>query len=158
MKIFDNIKKQFDNFDFENTIDKSVMLEKNRNKMIALNQEQLYIEGIDSDGDTLKTYSAVSPNVYSQKTISIKKSKNQPTDRVTLFDTGDFYNTFEVKQLEDIYLIHGDLRKENGLISDNVPTSNIFGLTENNMDKFIEINIKKTIFEFVNNFVNNLKI
>lgn len=158
MQIFDNIKQQLDNFDFEKIIDEAVMLEKNRNEMIALNKSQLYIEGVDSEGDKIKTYKAVSPNVYSQKTINIKKAKGEPFDRVTLFDTGDFYKTFYVKQLEDHYLIAGDARKEDGLISDNVNLTNIFGLTEQNKDKFIEINLKKSIFVFVNNFVKSLKI
>ena len=158
MQIFDNIKQQFDSFDFNKVIDESVMLDKNKNAMIEFNQHQLYIDGVDSEGDKIKTYKAVPPNVYTQRTINIKKAEGAPFDHVTLFNKGDFYKTFEVKQLEDHYLISGDARKENGLISDNVNLSSVFGLTDDNKDEFIEINIKKSIFVFVNNFVKSLKI
>lgn len=158
MQIFDNIKRQFDSFDFNKVIDEAVMLDKNKNAMIEFNQSQLYIDGVDSEGDKIKTYAAVSPNSYAQSTIKKKKAEGAPFDHVTLFDKGDFYKTFEVKQLEDHYLITGDARKENGLISDNVNLTSIFGLTDDNKNKFIEINIKKSIFVFVNNFVKSLKI
>jgi len=158
MKIFDNIKRQFDNFDFNKVIDSSVMLDKNKDAMIEFNQAQLYIDGVTSDGNKIKTYAAVSPNSYAQSTIKKKKREGAPYNHVTLFDKGDFYKTFDVKQLEDHYLIFGDAKKPDGLISDNVNLSNVFGLIDENKDKFIEINIKKTIFGFVNNFVKSLKI
>ena len=51
-------------------------------------QEQMY-QGIDSKGIDIKP-------AYANSTIKIKRSKGQPTDRVTLFDTGAFYNSLEI--------------------------------------------------------------
>lgn len=50
--------------------------------------EQLYNKGEDAKGNSLGT--------YSPKTIPIKKKKGQPYDRVTLRDTGRYYATHEV--------------------------------------------------------------
>jgi len=51
-------------------------------------QEQLY-QGTDSEGIDIKP-------AYANSTIKIKRRKGQPTDRVTLFDTGAFYDSLEV--------------------------------------------------------------
>ena len=53
---------------------------------------QLFDQGEDSRGIQL---SAVGGS-YSPTTIRIKARKNQPSNRVTLKDTGDFYKSFEV--------------------------------------------------------------
>lgn len=57
--------------------------------MTRLNEEQLQ-KGLRSDG------SVITPP-YSPKTVAIKKKKNQPVDRVTLRDYGDFYNGMRLK-------------------------------------------------------------
>jgi len=51
-------------------------------------QEQLF-QGKDSKGIDIK------PS-YAASTIKIKRRKGLPTDRVTLFDSGDFYRSLEV--------------------------------------------------------------
>ena len=51
-----------------------------------LTERQLFDKGQDSKGSRIK------PS-YAQTTISIKRKKNQPTDRVTLKDTGDYYSS-----------------------------------------------------------------
>jgi hypothetical protein len=50
-------------------------------------EEQLYLKGQDSEG------AAIEPP-YRAFTIQIKRMKGQPTDRVTLKDTGDFHRSF----------------------------------------------------------------
>jgi hypothetical protein len=50
--------------------------------------EQLYNVGEDSNGNVLESYTA--------NTRSIKIRKGQPTDRTTLKDTGEFYDTFKL--------------------------------------------------------------
>ena len=63
-------------------------------QIIDLNTEnQLFEKGIDSLGRTLES---IGGN-YSPYTIQIKLSKGHPTDRITLNDTGAFYNSFKVK-------------------------------------------------------------
>jgi hypothetical protein len=54
---------------------------------------QLYKQGENSLGVKL---SAIGGE-YTAGTKSIKKKKGQPTNRVTLFDTGDFYGSFTVE-------------------------------------------------------------
>lgn len=63
-------------------------------QIIDLNtQSQLFEKGIDSLGRTLES---IGGN-YSPYTVNIKLSRGQPTDRITLNDTGAFYESFEVK-------------------------------------------------------------
>jgi len=56
--------------------------------MIALNQKQLYELGLQADGSPTGDYSPV--------TVKIKEASGQPTDHITLKDTGDFYNSMKV--------------------------------------------------------------
>ncbi len=56
-------------------------------------EEQLYGEGRrGSDGKIIAEY-----DPYSPVTIKIKKAKGQPTDRVTLRDTGAFHKSFRIE-------------------------------------------------------------
>ena len=93
-------------------------------KALQLNREQLY-SGVDSENRSL--------GVYSLKTILIKEKKQQPTDRVTLKDTGDFYASLYLVQKEKIFEIDSkdaDQTKVNRLL--DVYGENIFGVTEQN--------------------------
>lgn len=93
-------------------------------KALQLNREQLY-SGIDSENRFL--------GVYSLKTILEKQRKNQPTDRVTLRDTGDFYASLYLVQKEKSFEIDSkdaDQTKVNKLL--DVYGENIFGVTEQN--------------------------
>lgn len=93
-------------------------------KALQLNREQLY-SGVDSENRSL--------GVYSLKTILYKKRKNQPTDRVTLRDTGDFYASLYLVQKEKSFEIDSkdsDQTKVNKLL--DVYGENIFGVTEQN--------------------------
>jgi hypothetical protein len=51
-------------------------------------------------------------NVYADYTIAIKNEKNQPTDRVTLRDTGAMYQTFKTKIVGDELMLDVDSIKE----------------------------------------------
>ena len=62
--------------------------------LLKLNtKSQLFDKGINSEGASLKSIGGD----YSPLTKKIKLSKGQPTNRVTLRDTGDFYNSGKVK-------------------------------------------------------------
>lgn len=64
------------------------------NYIIDLNTgEQLYDKGIDSTGKRLDA----GRNGYAAFTITEKERKGQPIDRITLKDTGEFYNSFKCK-------------------------------------------------------------
>lgn len=59
---------------------------------IDLQRAQMF-EGILSDGKEIERIGAKYKG-YSPRTVAIKEKKGQPTDRITLKDTGDFY--FEI--------------------------------------------------------------
>lgn len=77
--------------------------------IIDLNQnDQLFTEGIDSEGVSLESIGGE----YSPFTILEKESKGLPTDRITLFDTGDFYDTFRIELQKSFFLIIANTIKD----------------------------------------------
>jgi len=69
--------------------DKNIQLE-----AVRLNtDEQLYIRGVDVHGNKLRSIYARFGKFYADRTIQIKNEKGQPTDRVTMRDTGAMYKT-----------------------------------------------------------------
>ena len=83
--------------------------------IIQLNQDRLYDKGTDIEERPIATNRAIEEsdgrNAYAQKTIFIKERKGQPTDRVTLFDDGEFYDSFYVEFENDYAIIMADLDK-----------------------------------------------
>lgn len=55
-------------------------------------QSQLFEKGENADGVPIASFAP-----YAPFTIEMKKIKNQPYDRVTLRDEGDFYESFSVR-------------------------------------------------------------
>lgn len=103
--------------------------------IISANQGQLYDDGVYYTGKKIKTYSATGSNVYAKKTIGIKREKGQPTDRVTLFDKGDFYDSWKMFAKKTHTEIQANA-KSIKLIENNVPdTPDIFGLTDKNFER-----------------------
>lgn len=110
----------------------------NEGQIIELNtDEQLFLQGIDSEGQ------AITPG-YTPFTVSIKRGKGQPTDHVTLRDTGDFHRSFKISYGTDAFAIYADDPKAQKL--ENKYGAEIFGLTDENVDETIEIT-KEDIFE-----------
>ena len=104
-----------------------------------ITEVQLFKEGVDGLGDKLEQYTPF--------TISIKENKNpkQPTDRTTLKDTGQFYNSFKVVAnaggevkivVNDIH----DLTKKYGI--------NILTLSDDGIEK-----IKPKVIEKIKEYV-----
>ena len=105
-----------------------------QNNIIKLNTiDQLFNEGVDSLGDSLGEYSPF--------TVELKKIKGQPTDRITLKDTGDFYRTFKVEVKDDSFFINANPIKDDSNLFDDFG-SEIVGLTEEN-----QIKVSKTILD-----------
>ena len=112
-----------------------------KERIIQLNtQEQLYKKGIDSEGRKLKSgsFSAIiNDEVYAMRTIFEKELKGQPTDRVTLNDTGDFYNSFRVNATDDEIIITAKtMKQDNDLLE--VWGEDILGLTDENLQEIID--------------------
>lgn len=68
-------------------------LKTNEEDIINLQQDQLYA-GERSDGSKINPY-------YKPFTIKKKKELGQPTDRVTLFQHGNYYSGFRTKFFSD---------------------------------------------------------
>lgn len=110
----------------ERTLDAVVEIEPD---VVELNYEaQLYDKGILATGKPVKPK-------YTPYTVKLKGFKGQPTDRVTLRDTGDFHASFALEREKgELVFYSGDwkeprLRKKYG--------DDIFGLTPGNLQKVI---------------------
>ncbi len=78
------IKKVYDRvlaFDSDLAIDQ--IFRESEDDFVRLNQEQMFA-GVKRDGNEIEP-------PYANLTVAIKQQKGQPTDRVTLKDTGAFY-------------------------------------------------------------------
>ena len=126
----DNLIQHFQSF--EERVDSIIRqaLEENESAVIGLNiYTQLYDEGIRSDGRP------VVPK-YKPLTIQIKLENNQPTDRVTLRDTGNFHESFMIVFEEDSFYITSADSKTT--IVTHKYGKKIFGLTDENLASIIK--------------------
>ena len=84
-----------------NSLIEMLVLE-NREFIGKLNTDLQLYKGFDAVGDKIKP-------AYSKLTISYKKRKGDPYDRVTLKDTGDFYRSTDVDtSATDFIIINHD--------------------------------------------------
>jgi hypothetical protein len=103
-------------------------VQENDNVAIDLNTDsQLFDKGIDSRGNLL-------PGPYAPFTIDIKGLKGQPTDRITLRDTGDFHDSFFMDAGSFPIKIDASDSKTSELKSDW--GEDIFGLTDESLEEF----------------------
>ena len=116
------------------------------NLIIKKNQKQLS-EGKNSLGeDITPPYSAV--------TVAFKKAKGQPADRVTLKDTGEFYESIKVTMDQDGIKIEAQPFKTDPNTGE---TTNLFdkygeeviGLTQNHVNQIIS-RLKRPIKQALN--------
>jgi len=96
-------------------------------------QDQLYDKGINSQGQDLKSIGGD----YSNVTKNIKSYFNQPYDRITLKDSGDFYRSFKVRVVNDTIIISADTIKDEDDLTQRWGTD-ILGLTQESQQKLIE--------------------
>lgn len=113
--------KQFRSNAFIYTIDAAVPLEV---EIVKKNTDRLYNLGQYPSGQPVR------PD-YTPLTVRIKKSKQQPTDRVTLKDTGDFHDSFYVKFDRDQFTILASDVKAGKLVAKY--GFEIFGLSEEDL-------------------------
>jgi hypothetical protein len=98
-----------------------------------IQQDQLFEQGIDEDGDIIGTYSEFTELINPEKVAGT---------HFTLFDTGEFYRSMFVVVLSDSIVIEADPVK----IDDNGEKTNLFyeygegivGLTDENKQKLAE--------------------
>ena len=110
---------------------------------------QLFLEGIDSKGVALEKIGGT----YSPFTIEAKKADRLPFDRVTLYQEGDFYGSWEFTQKNDSFILSADTMKkdlETGEVSDLQARwgADLIGLTDESISKLAE-EIAPLVVEYI---------
>lgn len=101
--------------------------------IIYLNTEEQLYKGKDATNKDLEDIGGG----YSAFTIAYKQAFGQPTDRVTLKDTGAFYKSFEVEVETDKLIIDAYYLKEGEDLRERWG-ENLAGLTSESKAKLIE--------------------
>ena len=113
--------------------------------VIELNtRKQLFDKGEDSTGRTLESIGGA----YSPFTVRVKQAKGQPTNRVTLFDTGEFYASFVVKPFKGGFTIDADPNKDETDLFDEWGDE-IVGLNDENLQTIINF-FRDAVLEQIN--------
>lgn len=120
----DNVKAfhQWEAFSFVFTI------ADNQVRVIELNTDEQLYEGIDSTGVQLSEIGGE----YTEFTKAQKASEGLPTEWVTLFQTGDFYDSFRVNVQRDGFEIEANTIKERQDLQDRWG-DDILGLTDDSL-------------------------
>lgn len=122
-----------------NNLDKIILdnVRKIEGMVLQLNRDQLW-QGKKIDG------SSITPP-YAPRTVKLKLKVGQPIDRVTLKDDGFFYDGFYIIYETDQFTIYSHEDYTKYLTGRYNQGSDIFGLTEENLNKVREIIIKEIV-------------
>ena len=104
-------------------------------------QGQLWNLGEDASGQKLSSIGGD----YQPLTILLKQQKGLPTDRITLFDEGTFYESFRIVLGADFFEILSDPFKGGENLKDRWGDK-LEGLNDDNLQKVIDI-IREKVFE-----------
>ncbi len=111
------------------SINESIRTSVDNNKTVIKTmqtEEQMYL-GINASGN------AISPD-YADSTINYKKRNFQPYDRVTLKDSGDFYDSIEIEARTDDFVISTQITYSIYLVT---KYAEILGITDTNLERFV---------------------
>ena len=112
----------------------------------AIADGQLYRRGITGTGVKIMSYAP-----YTKRTIAIKKKKGQPTTRVTLRDTGDFYKSMFVNfDSEGFYVTSMDYKTPELVEKYG---EEIFRLTNKNFTRIVRSHVRKEIAKRVRQII-----
>lgn len=103
--------------------------EANTDLVLLLNTDEQLFQGLDAEGKSLKEIGGG----YAPLTIELKRLKGQPTDRVTLYDTGEFYNSFRVFAGKTHLDITADTLKEGDVDLQDRYGRNLLGLNDDSI-------------------------
>lgn len=104
--------------------------------IIEMNQQRLF-SGKYTSGE------GISPD-YTKFTVDTKKKRGQPTDRVTLKDTGDFYESIYVNAGSGSFYTGARDAKTEALQEKYEDADSILlGLSEQDKDRFRELTLKE---------------
>jgi hypothetical protein len=122
------LQRRFSGFDITEEVRESII--ETSDEITELNRGQMFI-GKRSDG------SEITPT-YSDLTIELKEQKGQPSDRVTLKDTGAFWDSLTVDVNSDSFTIDATDSKTEKLSKKY--GDKIFGLTaESKREEYIPL-------------------
>jgi len=107
-------------------------------------QDQMFDKGQKSTG------LSITPS-YAQSTISIKQKKGQPTDRVTLKDTGDYYESIIVDAQATQLIIRSNITY--AVFLANRYGSDVLGLTVENLTNIVNQLIVPQLDKNINNII-----
>lgn len=119
----------------------------NKEFIIELNTDNQLFEGVNADGVLLSSIGGS----YSNTTIRIKQGKGQPIDRVTLKDTGEFYESFTVNITTSGIEIQANTIKDDDDLQDRWG-GELLGLTDSSVDLLVE----RILDDFVDWLINEL--
>jgi len=95
-----------------------------------ITEEQLYEKGIRGDEVEIADFSP-----YSPYTVMMKQMRGQPTDRVTLRDTGDYHKSFYIKIGPNYFEVMASDSKTEELVKEY--GEEIMQFTEENVNEII---------------------
>ncbi len=105
---------------------------------------QLADEGIDSDGNKLRSAFAKFGRAYADRTIQYKQDKSgiaNITDHVTLYDEGNFYKSFKLDfDGKDYYILAETIKEDTDL--QEVWGDAILGLTNKSLQNTINLSLR----------------
>lgn len=103
------------------------VIEDNQGIIVEMNSElQLFEKGVDRNNVSISSYAP-----YGSSTITYKKAKRQPTNRVTLRDEGNFHQSFFLDIRENEFEIKAKDWKAEMLVRKYGEA--ILGLTDENL-------------------------
>ncbi len=129
--------------EMEASINKSIQSSINSNKEVLIEQQT---EGQMNKGKDANNISFVPK--YAKSTRDYKKSKGQPTDRVTLKDTGKLYDSIQIQANTTQAVISTNVNYFKYLVAHYI-NNTILGINEQGTKDFI---VKYTIPEIEKNF------
>jgi len=112
------------------SINESIRTSVDNNKTVIKTMqtdEQMY-QGINASGN------AITPFPYATSTINYKKRNGQPTDRITLKDSGDFYDSIQIEARTDNFVISTQITYSIYLVT---KYAEILGITDTNLQTFV---------------------
>ena len=134
---FDKLRRLVDNIkrvDPDELIIEAMTTEESKKLIIEMNTiGQLFQLGEDARGIRLDSIGGG----YTAFTEQIKQSSNQPIDRVTLNDTGEFYRSWKVSKEGKTIVIVADPIKDQDNLFDRWG-EDVVGLQDNNLIKLID--------------------
>jgi hypothetical protein len=120
------MQRRLDRFQITEAVTETI--EETAGTIEDFNRKQMF-EGIRSTGSEIKP-------AYSPYTVLIKDQKGQPSDRVTLKDTGDFYEGLFVDVNSETFDIYSSDVKTDALVKKY--GERIFGLTRESRGEYVQ--------------------